>query len=58
MTAYIADLKAAGIPVVDLLPRLSADDYWSFDAHFNPRGAEIAAHLIHAALDGNRATKQ
>jgi len=47
---YITDLKAAGIPVIDLLPKLSIYDYWSYDVHFNPKGAQVAADEIYEAL--------
>jgi hypothetical protein len=50
VTEYIEGLRAAGIPVLDLLPRLSTDDYWSFDPHFNPKGAKIAADEIYKKL--------
>src|SRR5205085_7480290 len=49
---YIAGLRAAGIPVLDLLPKLSTDDYFSFDPHFNPKGAKVAADEIYKALKG------
>ena len=47
---YIAGLRAAGIPVIDLLPKLSIYDYWSYDVHFNPKGAQIAADEIYKAI--------
>src|SRR5581483_8699866 len=47
---YIARLKAAGIPVIDLLPKLCVYDYWSYDVHFNPAGAQVAADEIYKAL--------
>jgi hypothetical protein len=47
---YLAGIKSAGIPVIDLLPKLSTDDYWSHDTHFNPRGAQVAADEIYKAL--------
>jgi len=50
VTEFIAGLRDAGIIVVDLLPRLSTDDYWSADPHFNPKGARIAADEILKSL--------
>jgi hypothetical protein len=47
---YIAGLKAAGIPVIDLLPKLSIYDFWSYDVHFNPKGAQVAADEIYKAV--------
>jgi len=54
VTEYIAGLKAAGIQVIDLLPKLSVNDYWSYDPHFNPKGAQIAADEIYKALKDSR----
>jgi len=45
-TEYIASLKAAGVTVVDLLPKLSVNDYRSYDLHFNPKGVQIATDEI------------
>ena len=50
VTEYIEGLRAAGISVLDLLPRLSTNDYWSDDPHFNPKGAKIAADEIYKTL--------
>ena len=50
---YIAGLKSAGIPFIDLLPKLSVSDYWSHDTHFNPKGAQVAADEIYKALKGS-----
>lgn len=50
VTRYVAALEARGVTVVDLLPRLSPDDYWRHDGHFNPRGASVAARAIDVAL--------
>ena len=47
---YIAGLKAAGIPVIDLFPKLSVNDYWPHDTHFNAKGAQVAADEIYKAL--------
>jgi len=33
-------------------PKLSPHDYFSFDPHFNPKGAKIAADEIYKALKG------
>jgi len=50
---YIAGIRASEIPVIDLLQVLSTDDYWSFDPHFNPKGAKVAADQIYKALKGD-----
>jgi len=50
VTEYMARLRMAGIATVDLLPRLSVDDYWTHDIHFNPSGAKVAAQAIVEAL--------
>jgi hypothetical protein len=55
---YIAGLKAAGISVIDLFPKLSTADYWSYDPHFNSKGAKIAADEIYKALQGNNSQIQ
>ena len=53
VTEYITGLRAAGVPVIDLLPKLSVNDYWTYDPHFNPKGAQIAADEIYKALKEN-----
>ncbi len=58
ITEYITGLKAGGIPVIDMLPKLSTDDYWSYDPHFNSKGAKIAANEIYKALKGNNSQIQ
>jgi len=50
VTEFIAGLRAADISVLDLLPLLSTDDYWSADSHFNPKGAKVAAEEIYKSL--------
>ena len=47
---YISGLRTAGVPVLDLLLKFSTNDYWSYDAHFNPKGAQVAADEIYKAL--------
>ena len=58
VTEYIAGLKAAGVSVIDLLPKLSVNDYWSYDPHFNPKGAQIAADEIYRALRESNSSAQ
>jgi len=55
---YMAGLKGAGVPVIDLLPKLSTDDYWFYDPHFNPKGAKITADEIYKSLKGNNSQIQ
>src|SRR5882724_486711 len=58
VTEYIAGLKAAGIPVIALLPKLSTGDYWLYDPHFNPKGAKIAADEIYKSLKQNNTSAE
>ncbi len=55
---YVAGLRAEGLPIIDLLPKLSINDYWSYDPHFNPKDAKIAAGEIYKALKGNNSQIQ
>ena len=43
---YVAAASDAGIHVIELRERLSADDYFAHDGHFNPHGAARAARAI------------
>ena len=49
-SAYLSALRQAGIEVVELLDRLSGDDYFTHDCHLNPAGARKAAKAIVEAL--------
>ena len=51
-TSYLEAIRAQGIEVVELLPRLDGDDYFPHDPHFNPSGAEIAADTIRQHFQG------
>ena len=50
VAGYMARMRAVGITPIDLMPKLSTDNYWSHDLHFRESGAKIAARTIVAAL--------
>ena len=53
-SSYIRTLREAGIHVIELLDRLSGDDYFSHDPHLTAEGAHKAAKAIVEALPAVR----
>jgi len=49
--AYVDQVRAAGIDVIELRDRLSPKDYFPHDGHFNPDGAAVAARVILESLN-------
>ena len=48
--AFMVLLRDHDIPIIEVLKRISADDYFDHDAHFNPDGAQRTAEAIVASF--------
>ena len=44
--AYVDMLRSANIQTIELIDRLSSDEYFVHDTHFNPSGAAVAAEGV------------